>query len=111
MGRGLRHLAQPLRAEAHDPGVGADDGRRDAVEGADLPDRLRAVVVEVVAPSRRARPSAGRKGAIVTPAAPHGIPIEQCGDENVLWRLNWQRSKPASLALVIPRMPFAFAWS
>ena len=36
-------------------------------------------------------------------------PPQPWGEEKVLCRLKWHRSKPASLARVIPRMPLAFA--
>ena len=45
-----------------------------------------------------------------TNAPPPGPP-QPCGVENVLCRLKWHRSKPASRARVMPRMPLALAWS
>ena len=55
----------------------------------------------------------GRNGAraAVTPQAPAPGPPLPCGVENVLCRLKWHRSKPASRARVMPRIPFALAWS
>ena len=67
---------------------------------------------EAGSPSRSTR-GPGRNGAsaALTAFAPAPGPPQPCGVPNVLCRLKWQTSKPASRARVMPRMPLAFAWS